>query len=77
MPLITSAFAWKTAFYTPPRHFEYIVMLFGPTSEPAIFQALINVVLQDFQVCVCVLGWHPYPSLDEHVAHVGAVPQRL
>ena len=33
---------WKTAFNTPLDHFEYIVMSFGLTNAPAIFQFLVN-----------------------------------
>lgn len=28
---------WKTAFNTPARHYEYLVMLFGLTNTPTIF----------------------------------------
>lgn len=38
---------WKTAFSTPLGHFEYLVMPFGLSNTPAVFQGLIN-VLQDF-----------------------------
>ena len=33
---------WKTAFNTPQGHYEYLVMLFGLTNTPAVFQALVN-----------------------------------
>ncbi len=36
---------WKTAFNTPTGHYEYLVIPFGLTN--AVFQALINDVLQD------------------------------
>uniref|UniRef100_A0A4W5LKA1 ribonuclease H n=1 Tax=Hucho hucho TaxID=62062 RepID=A0A4W5LKA1_9TELE len=38
---------WKTAFNTPRGHFEYLVMPFGLSNSPAVFQALINDVLRD------------------------------
>jgi hypothetical protein len=38
---------WKTAFNTASVHYEYLVMPFGPTNAPAVFQALVNDVLQD------------------------------
>jgi len=39
---------WKTAFNKQLGHFEYLVMPFGLTSAPAVFQALVNDVLRDF-----------------------------
>ncbi|KAI3365138.1 hypothetical protein L3Q82_010106 [Scortum barcoo] len=42
---------WKTAFNTPLGHFEYLVMLFGLTNAPAVFQALIlGFILKEQQV---------------------------
>ncbi|KAI2657212.1 Transposon Tf2-9 polyprotein [Labeo rohita] len=38
---------WKTAFNTPTGHFEYLVLPFGLSNAPAIFQALVNDVLRD------------------------------
>lgn len=38
---------WKTAFITPLGHYEYLVMPFGLTIAPAVFQNLINGVLRD------------------------------
>lgn len=38
---------WKTAFNTHLGHFEYLVMPFGLTSAPAVFQSLVNDVLRD------------------------------
>lgn len=38
---------WKTAFNTPLGHFAYQVMLFGLSNAPAVFQVLVNDVLQD------------------------------
>lgn len=39
---------WKTAFNTLLGHFEYLVMPCGLTNALAVFQALVNDVLQDF-----------------------------
>ena len=38
---------WKAAFNTPLGHFEYLVMHFGLTNVPAVFQSLVNDVLWD------------------------------
>lgn len=38
---------WKTAFNTPTGHFEYLVLPFGLTNGPAVYQALVNDVLRD------------------------------
>lgn len=32
---------WKTVFNTPSGHCEYLVMPFGLTDNPAVFQCLI------------------------------------
>lgn len=57
-------------------HFEYIVMLFGLTNTPMIFQALINGVLKDmlnrvFNIFIFLR------TLEEHVQHVRPLLQRL
>ncbi len=39
---------WKTTFQTRYRHFEYNVMLFKFINAPAIFQHLMNGILQKF-----------------------------
>ncbi len=38
---------WKTAFNTPRGHFVYLVIPFGLSNSPAVFQALVNDVLRD------------------------------
>jgi len=38
---------WKRAFTTHVRSFKPIVMFFGMTNSPAIFQAMINKILRD------------------------------
>jgi len=38
---------WKAAFITHIGSFESVVMFFGMTNSPAMFQAIINEILQD------------------------------
>ncbi|KAJ8370954.1 hypothetical protein SKAU_G00109820 [Synaphobranchus kaupii] len=38
---------WKTAFNTPLGHYEYLVVPFGLTNAPAVFQGMVNDVLRD------------------------------
>ncbi|KAG1935922.1 retrotransposable element [Pimephales promelas] len=72
---------WKTAFNTPTGHFEYLVMPFGLSNSPAVFQALVNDVLRD------MVDRFVFVYLDDilifsqnkcdHVQHVRRVLQRL
>ena len=39
---------WKVAFTTHVRSFEPVVMFFGMTNLPAIFQRMINEIIRDF-----------------------------
>ena len=41
---------WKVAFLMPEGSFEPIVMFFGLTNSPAMFQAMINDLLRDLVV---------------------------
>ena len=72
---------WKTAFNTPLGHFEYLVMPFGLSNAPAVFQALVNDVLRDMLgrfVFVYLDDILIYShSLQEHQEHVHTVLQRL
>ncbi|XP_068504911.1 uncharacterized protein [Syngnathus scovelli] len=72
---------WKTAFNTPSGHYEYLVVPFGLTNAPAVFQSLINDVLRDmldkfvFVYLDDILIFSR--SLPEHIKHVRAVLRRL
>ena len=72
---------WKTAFNTTSGHYEYLVLPFGLTNAPAVFQNLVNDVLRDmlnrfvFVYLDDILIFSN--SLSEHVRHVHSVLQRL
>ncbi len=72
---------WKTAFNTPRGHFEYLVMPFGLSNSPAVFQALVNDVLRDMVDQFIYVYLDDIlifsTSLQEHVQHVRRVLQRL
>ncbi len=71
----------KTAFNTPRGHFEYLVMPFGLSNSPAVFQALVNDVLRDMVDQFIYVYLDDIlifsSSLQEHVQHVRRVLQRL
>ena len=72
---------WKTGFNTPTGHYEYLVIPFGLTNAPAVFQALVNDVLRDclnrfvFLYLDDILIYSP--DKDSHIHHVRQVLQRL
>ena len=72
---------WKTGFNTPSGHYEYLVMPFGLSNAPAVFQAMINDVLREFLnrfVFVYLDDILIYsPDLDTHKQHVRQVLQKL
>ena len=72
---------WKTAFNTPTGHYEYLVLPFGLTNAPAVFQALVNDVLRDFINRFAFVYLDDIlifsPTLDAHRSHVRRVLQRL
>ncbi len=73
--------SWKTAFNTPRGHFEYLVMPFGLSNSPAVFQALVNDVLRDMVDQFIYVYLDDIlifsSSLQEHVQHVRRVLQRF
>ncbi len=72
---------WKTAFNTPRGLFEYLVMPFGLSNAPAVFQALVNDVLRDMVDQFIYVYLDDIlifsRSLQEHVQHIRVVLQRL
>ncbi len=78
---ITEGDEWKTAFNTPRGHFEYLVMPFGLSNSPAVFQALVNDVLRDMVDQFIYVYLDDIlifsSSIQEHVQHVRRVLQRL
>ncbi len=72
---------WKTAFNTPTGHYEYLVLPFGLTNAPAVFQGMVNRVLGDminrfvFVYLDDILIFSP--SLQVHTQHVCQVLQWL
>lgn len=49
---------WKTTLNTPLGHSEYLVMSFELTNAPAVFNALVNGVLRDWPVYLCLPEWY-------------------
>ncbi|CAJ0965396.1 unnamed protein product [Ranitomeya imitator] len=39
---------WKTAFNTPKGHFEYLVMPFGLSNAPSVFQSFMHDIFRDY-----------------------------
>ncbi len=72
---------WKTAFSTTSGHYEYLVMPFGLSNSPSVFQAYINDVFRDMLnrgVIVYINDILVYSdSLENHIQQVRAVLQRL
>ncbi|KAL0187405.1 hypothetical protein M9458_019075, partial [Cirrhinus mrigala] len=71
---------WKTAFNTPTGHFEYLVMPFGLSNAPAVFQALVNDMLRDMVyrfVFVYLDDILIFSQIErDHVQHVRQVLQQ-
>lgn len=72
---------WKTAFNTHEGHYEYLVMPFGLSNSPSVFQALVNDVLREmlgkfvFVYLDDILVFSP--NLSEHIQHVRQVLRAL
>ena len=68
-------------FITARGHYEYLVMPYGHTNAPAVFQSFMNEVFQDminqFPIVYIDDILIYSPSIAEHVQHVQQVLQRL
>ncbi len=74
---VASRDEWKTAFRTNKGLFEYLVMLFGLTNAPAVFQGFIQWVLHEHLGIFCVVYLDDIlifsHSQHEHDCHVHKV----
>lgn len=75
---------WKMAFHTTQRHYEYLVILvmpYGLTNAPAVFQSLINKVFRDmlnhFVIAYIDDSFIYSANLTDHIKHVRSVLSRL
>lgn len=72
---------WKTAFCTPLGLYKYLVMPFGLSNAPAIFQAFIQDTLRDYLDVFCVVYLDNIlifsRTQEEHNQHVIKVLDRL
>ncbi|KAK3548866.1 hypothetical protein QTP70_021275 [Hemibagrus guttatus] len=81
---IKEVYEWKTAFHTTSGHSEYMVMPYGLTNAPAVFQSLINKVYKDVPnkklwpkfIGPFEIVWQPVhePHLDSVAASVPSPP---
>lgn len=72
---------WKTAFITPSGHYEYLVMPYGLSNAPSVFQEFMNEVFREFLhrfVIVYIDDILIYSrNLADHRHHVAQVLQKL
>ncbi|KAK3544477.1 hypothetical protein QTP86_013136 [Hemibagrus guttatus] len=72
---------WKMEFITPSGHYEYLVMPYGLSNTPSVFQSFMNEMFWDMLhrfVVVYIDDIFIYsPNLSDHVDHVKQVLNRL
>ncbi|KAI2648567.1 Transposon Tf2-8 polyprotein [Labeo rohita] len=72
---------WKTAFVTPTGHYEYLVMPYGLSISPSVFQTFMNEVFREFLhqfVIVYIDDILIYSrNMAEHRQHVQQVLHKL
>lgn len=68
---------WKTAFNTPLGHYEYLVIPFGLTNAPPVFQALLSDMLNHFVFVYSDDILNFSKSQEGHIHHVQSALQRL
>ncbi len=72
---------WKMTFKTHYDHFKYVVMSFGLTNAPFVFQHLTNNVfrkyLDDFMVCYIDNILIFSKNMEDHKHHVHLVLEKL
>lgn len=72
---------WTTTFHTRKGHYEYLVMPYGLTNAPAVFQAFINKIFRDFldhYVIAYIDDILIYSAnLEDHAQHVCTVLSQL
>lgn len=67
----------RTTFNSPLGHYEHLVVPFGLTNAPAVFQALVHGIVRDMLnhfVFICIDHTLIFSEREEHVQHVHGSP---
>ena len=72
---------WKTGFVTPTGHYEYLVMPYGLSNAPSVFQGFMNEVFRDYLNQFVIVFMDDIlvfsPNISEHIKHVTQVLTKL